>query len=77
LMGVNGSPSRSGTRRSGRVYRGLIDAGIHSFMIGHNAMPAYTRALRPASAMRSIMPPPLAGAAAGPTAGQTRVQRLS
>jgi len=56
LMGVNGLSVAEWDETYGKVYRGLIDAGIHSFMIGHIAMPAYSRRLRPGIRDEDIMP---------------------
>ena len=44
----------------GKVYKGLIDAGIPSLMIGHILMPHYSRALRPGIKDKDIMPATLA-----------------
>ena len=40
----------------GKVYKGMIDAGVPSVMIGHIQQPAYSRALRPAIRDEEIMP---------------------
>ena len=40
----------------GKVYKGMIDAGIPSVMIGHIQQPAYSRALRPGIKDEEIMP---------------------
>ncbi len=44
----------------GKVYQGMIDAGIPSVMIGHIMQPAYSRALRPDITDAEIMPATLA-----------------
>lgn len=44
----------------GKVYRGMIDAGIPSVMVGHIQAPALSRRLRPGIADRDIMPATLA-----------------
>lgn len=56
LMGVNHLSVAEWDASFGQVYRGLIEAGIHSFMIGHIALPAYTRQLRPGIRDEEIMP---------------------
>ncbi len=56
LKGVNHLLGGRVGRFLGQVYRGLIEAGIHSFMIGHIALPAYTRRLRPGIRDEEIMP---------------------
>lgn len=40
----------------GKVYQGLIDAGIPSVMVGHIMLPSYSRALRPGIKDSEIMP---------------------
>lgn len=40
----------------GKVYKGMIDAGVPSVMIGHIQQPAYSRALRPGIRDEEIMP---------------------
>ena len=40
----------------GKVYKGMIDAGVDSVMIGHIMQPAYSRALRPGIKDEEIMP---------------------
>jgi len=40
----------------GKVYKGMIDAGVPSVMIGHIMQPAYSRALRPGINDEEIMP---------------------
>ena len=40
----------------GKVYKGMIDAGVPSVMIGHIMQPAYSRALRPGIKDEEIMP---------------------
>lgn len=44
----------------GKIYRGLIDAGAPSIMVGHIALPAYSRKLRPGIADADILPATLA-----------------
>jgi beta-N-acetylhexosaminidase len=60
LMGVNDLPVEAWDDTFGRVYRGLIDAGIHSMMVGHFAMPHYSRHLRPGLRDDQIMPATIA-----------------
>lgn len=40
----------------GKIYQGMIDAGVQSVMIGHIALPAYSRALCPGIKDEDIMP---------------------
>ncbi|MGN1024939.1 MAG: glycoside hydrolase family 3 protein [Faecousia sp.] len=40
----------------GKIYRGMIDAGVQSVMIGHIALPAYSRALCPGIRDEDILP---------------------
>ena len=40
----------------GKVYKGMIDAGVPSVMVGHIMQPAYSRALRPGIKDEEIMP---------------------
>ncbi|MGN0999390.1 MAG: glycoside hydrolase family 3 protein [Faecousia sp.] len=40
----------------GKVYQGMIDAGVPSVMVGHIMQPAYSRALRPGIRDEEIMP---------------------
>ena len=40
----------------GKIYKGMIDAGVPSVMIGHIQQPAYSRALRPGIKDEEIMP---------------------
>ena len=44
----------------GKVYQGMIDAGIPSVMIGHIMQPAYSRKLRPGIRDSEIMPATIA-----------------
>lgn len=44
----------------GKVYQGMIDAGVQSVMIGHIQMPAYTKLLVPNIKDEDIMPATLA-----------------
>jgi len=40
----------------GKIYKGMIDAGVPSIMVGHIMQPAYSRALRPGIKDEEIMP---------------------
>lgn len=40
----------------GRIYQGMIDAGVQSVMVGHIALPAYSRALCPGIRDEDILP---------------------
>ena len=44
----------------GKVYKGMIDAGVESVMIGHIRLPEYSRKLRPGIKDTEIMPATLA-----------------
>lgn len=44
----------------GKVYKGMIDAGIPSVMVGHIMQPAYSRRLRPGIRDEEIMPATIA-----------------
>lgn len=44
----------------GKIYKGMIDAGVPSVMIGHIMQPAYSRALRPGIKDEEIMPATIA-----------------
>ena len=44
----------------GKIYKGMIDAGVPSIMIGHIMQPAYSRALRPGIKDEEIMPATIA-----------------
>lgn len=44
----------------GRAFRAAIDAGTLSMMVGHIALPAYSRALRPGLADEDVLPASLA-----------------
>ncbi len=60
LMGVNDLSVDEWNDSFGRVYRGLIDAGLHTMMIGHFAMPHYSRRLRPGIRDEDILPATIA-----------------
>ncbi len=40
----------------GKVYKGMIDAGVQSVMVGHIALPSYSRKLCPGIRDEDIMP---------------------
>lgn len=44
----------------GKVYKGMIDAGLESIMIGHIQLPEYSRSLRPGIKDEEIMPATMA-----------------
>lgn len=44
----------------GKVYKGMIDAGVPSIMVGHIALPAYSRKLRPGIEDKDILPATIA-----------------
>lgn len=47
LMGVNNMSCEEWENTFGRVYRTAIDDGVMSIMVGHIALPAYSKKLRP------------------------------
>lgn len=53
---VNGLSCEEWDATFGKVYKGMIDAGVPSVMIGHIMQPAYSRALRPGIRDEEIMP---------------------
>lgn len=60
VMGVNDLDCDTWDRTFGRVYKTIIDAGLQSIMVGHIALPAYSRKLRPGIKDEEIMPASLA-----------------
>lgn len=60
LMGCNDLSCEEWDASFGRVYRGLIEAGLPSVMVGHICQPAYSRRLRPGMKDEEIMPATLA-----------------
>ena len=44
----------------GKVYKGMIDAGVESVMIGHIRLPEYQRKLKPGIKDNEIMPATIA-----------------
>ena len=60
VMGVNDLDCETWDRTFGRVYKTMIDAGLQSIMVGHFALPAYSRKLRPGIKDDEIMPATLA-----------------
>lgn len=60
VMGVNSLDADTWTQAFGKVYRGLIDDGIESIMVGYFAFPAMSRKLSPSLSDDQIRPAPLA-----------------
>lgn len=60
VMGVNTFECEQWDETFGKVYKTLIDDGIPSIMVGHIALPAYSRKLVPGIADQDIMPATLA-----------------
>lgn len=56
VLGINDMDCDTWDETFGKVYRGLIHAGIESIMVGHIALPAYSKKLRPGSKQENIMP---------------------
>lgn len=61
VMGVNDFDCDRWDKTYGHVYKELIDYGIQSIMVGHIALPAYSRKLRPGIKDEDIKPATLAG----------------
>lgn len=60
VMGINSFDCDRWDATFGKVYKELIDDGILSIMVGHIALPAYSRKLRPGMKDQEIMPATLA-----------------
>lgn len=60
VMGCNDLSVEEWDASFGKVYKGLIDAGLKSMMVGHICQPAYSRKLRPGITDAEIMPGTLA-----------------
>lgn len=60
VLGVNELSVEEWEASFGKVYRGLIDDGLHSIMVGHIALPEYSKKLDPALGYDDIMPATLA-----------------
>lgn len=60
VMGVNTLSCEEWDATFGKVYQALIDDGIKSIMVGHIALPAYSRRLRPGIQDTEIRPGTLA-----------------
>lgn len=60
VMGVNDFDCEKWDATFGHVYKELIDYGIQSIMVGHIALPEYSRKLRPGIADEDIKPATLA-----------------
>ncbi|MDY4165929.1 MAG: glycoside hydrolase family 3 N-terminal domain-containing protein [Fournierella sp.] len=60
VMGVNSLSCEEWDATFGKVYQTMIDDGIRSIMVGHIALPAYSRALRPGISDEDIRPATLA-----------------
>lgn len=60
LSSINSCSVEEWDATYGLVYKGMIDAGIQTIMVGHIMLPAYSKALRPGIADEDIMPATLA-----------------
>lgn len=60
VLGINDLSTEEWDRTFGLVYKGLIDDGLETIMIGHIALPAYSRKFRPGIKDEDIMPASLA-----------------
>ncbi|MDP4154443.1 MAG: glycoside hydrolase family 3 N-terminal domain-containing protein, partial [Bacillota bacterium] len=60
VTGINSLSSEEWDNSFGKVYKALIDDGLQSIMIGHIALPEYSRKLRPGIKDAEIMPASLA-----------------
>lgn len=60
VLGVNELTPDEWDASFGKVYRTLIDDGLHSIMVGHFAMPHYSQKLDPSLTYDDIMPATLA-----------------
>ena len=56
VMTVNNLSCEEWDESFGKVYQGMIDAGVPSIMVGHIAQPAYSRKFRPNLKDEEIMP---------------------
>ena len=60
ILGVNELSPQEWDESFGKVYQTLIDDGLHSIMVGHIALPHYSKKLRPEFTDDDIMPATLA-----------------
>ncbi len=60
VLGINDLEVEDWKETYGKVYQSLINEGVESIMVGHIALPAMTRKLRPGIKDRDIMPATLA-----------------
>lgn len=60
IMGVNDLSREEWDQTFGKVYQGLIDAGLESIMVGHIALPSYSKKFCPDKKDSEIMPSTLA-----------------
>lgn len=56
VMTVNDRSVEEWDATYGKVYKGMIDAGVPSVMVGHIALPSYSRQFRPDLADKDILP---------------------
>ena len=56
VMTVNDRSVEEWDATYGKVYRGMIEAGVPSVMVGHIALPAYSRHFKPGIADKDILP---------------------
>lgn len=60
VMGCNDLSCEEWDASFGKVYKELIDDGLESVMVGHIALPAYSKRFRPDITLEEIMPATLA-----------------
>lgn len=60
VLGINDLSCEEWDASFGKIYKGLIDEGLETIMIGHIALPAYSKKLRPDLQEKDIMPATLA-----------------
>ena len=60
VTGINDLSCEEWDKTFGKVYKSLIDDGLQSIMVGHIALPEYSRKLRPEIKDTDIMPATLA-----------------
>lgn len=60
VMGINDLTCEEWDESFGKVYKALIDDGLETIMVGHIALPAYSKKLRPGILDEDIMPATLA-----------------
>ena len=56
VLSINDMDCETWDKTFGDVYKGLIDVGVESIMVGHIALPAYSKKLRPDILAEEVMP---------------------